>query len=39
MLPIGHAFVLGQKELRFIAKTLDKAAGSIEVSLQTCAFP
>lgn len=39
MLPIGHGFVFGQKELRFIAKVADKAPGSIEISLQTCAYP
>jgi hypothetical protein len=39
VLPLGHAFVLGQKELRFIAKAADRAPGAIELSLQTCAYP
>ena len=39
LLPVGHAFVFGQRELRFIAKTADKAPGSIEISLQTCSYP
>lgn len=39
LLPIGHSFVFGQRELRFIAKAADKAPGSIEISLQTCSYP
>ena len=38
-LPLGHAFVLGQKELRFLAKPSERPPGAIEISLQTCAFP
>jgi hypothetical protein len=39
VLPVGHSFVFGQKELRFIAKAVDKAPGTIELSLQSCAYP
>lgn len=38
-LPLGHAFLFGGKELRFIAKPADRAPGSLELSLQTCAYP
>jgi hypothetical protein len=39
VLPLGHAFVMGDRELRFIARLADRQSGSIEVSLQICAYP
>jgi hypothetical protein len=39
LLPLGHAFVMGDRELRFIARLADRQSGSIEVSLQICAYP
>ena len=38
-LPLGHAFVLGQNELRFLARASERPPGAIEISLQTCSFP
>ncbi len=38
-LPLGHAFVLGQNELRFLARASERPPGAIEISLQTCAYP
>jgi hypothetical protein len=39
VLPLGHAFVLGDRELRFVARPADRQSGSIEVSLQSCDYP
>ena len=39
LLPLGHAFVLQGKELRFLAKPSDKQPGMLDVSLQVCSFP
>lgn len=38
-LPLGHAFVLGGRELRFLARPSDKAPGRLELSMQSCAYP
>lgn len=38
-LPLGHAFVLGGRELRFLARSSDKAPGRLELSMQSCAYP
>lgn len=38
-LPLGHAFLFGGSELRFLARSSDKAPGSIDVSLQVCSYP
>jgi hypothetical protein len=39
LLPLGHAFVMGERELRFIARLADRQAGIVELSLQSCAYP
>lgn len=38
-LPLGHAFLFADSELRFLARASEKAPGSIDVSLQTCSYP
>jgi hypothetical protein len=38
-LPLGHSFVLGGRELRFLARSSDKAPGRLELSMQSCAYP
>jgi hypothetical protein len=39
LLPLGHAFVLQGRELRFLARASEKQPGMLEVSLQVCSFP
>jgi hypothetical protein len=39
LLPLGHAFVLQGRELRFIARRSEKQPGMLDVSLQLCSFP
>ncbi len=39
VLPLGHALVLGGRELRFLARSSDKAPGRLELSMQSCAYP
>lgn len=39
LLPLGHAFVHDGRELRFLARSSDKAKGKLEVSMQSCAYP
>ncbi len=39
LLPVGHAFVMQSKELRFLVRPYEKEPGMLEVSLQVCNFP
>lgn len=38
-LPLGHSLVLGGRELRFLARSSDKAPGRLELTMQSCAYP